>query len=173
MKTQKKNIYPLVPNDQSPLRLTWDSVDYSCAYDSLFKIFYHMWTEDKFNHQAYFEHGTQYLKLLHSNFLSLIYNQCTFENVCDHLRTLLNHNKPLEYCFGRNYTNLDALVRDFTREESWYIQIAMFKMRFYNSRTKEPYSYFQDYTAIGWSSSDCEKLKHTASIQQYLEFKFF
>ena len=36
---------------------------------------------------------------------------------------------------------------------------------------QKPYSYFQDYTAVGWSSSDCEKLKHTASIQQYLEFK--
>jgi len=162
----------VIPNNfcnRSPLGLTWDSTDYSCAYDSLFTILHHMWNEGQFNHKKYFENGTHYLQLLHTNFHSLRSNQGTLEIIRDHLRIILNHNKPLQYHFGKNYTNLDELIRDFTTEASY--GTSKLQCLNCNFTIQKPYSYLQDYTAVGWCSSDYEKLKHTASIQEYLNYK--
>ena len=162
-------LLPSYFNAQSPLGLSWDSIDYSCAYDSLFTILHHIWNEGQSKHKAYFENGTEYLQILHSRFILLSTNQCTFENIRNHLRTILNHEKPLQYLFGKNYTDLDELVRDFSLIKSYgtsHLQCLNCKFAI-----NKQYSYFQDYTTVGWCSSDYEKLKHTASIQQYLNFK--
>jgi hypothetical protein len=157
------------PCSQSPKGLTWDSNDYSCAYDSLFTVLHHMWNEGQINHKTYFERGTQYLQLLHSKFYLLSTNQCTFELIRNELRLVLNNKKPNEYQFGRKYTNLDELVRDFTLKESH--GTSKLQCLECNFTVYKQYSYFQDYTSVGWSSSEYEELQHRASIQQYLNFK--
>ena len=171
-KTKKNNISSLISTDltdQSPLGLIWDSIDYSCAYDSLFTILYHIWNEGESIHKSYFENGTHYLQFLHSNFHLLHSNQCTFENLRNNLRIILNSNNPLQYPFGKSYTNIDKLIREFTSEESYgTTQLQCLKCNF---MIQKPYSYLQDYTAVGWCSSDYEKLQYTATIQQYLNFK--
>jgi hypothetical protein len=160
-----------VPNNmdvQSPIGLSWDSNDYSCAYDSLFTILYHIWNEGQSKHRAYFENSTQYLQLLHSKFILLSSNQCKFEVVRDHLRMILNYKNPLQYQFGKNYTDLDELIREVTLKESYGMtQLQCLKCKF---MINKQYPYLQDYTMVGWCSADSEKLHHTASIQQYLNF---
>jgi hypothetical protein len=172
---QEKNVSAKSPvnftslTNHSPLGLSWDSIDYSCAYDSLFTVLHHMWKEGQVSHKAYFENGTQYLQLLHSKFTILLTNQCTFESLRDHLRRLLHSNKPSQYPFGQKYTNIDELIRDLTANQSYGTsELKCLKCTF---TVNKQYSYLQDYTAVGWSSADSEKLQHEASVQQYLNFK--
>jgi hypothetical protein len=156
-------------NVQIPLGLTWDENDYSCAYDSLFTVLYHIWIQDQIKHEEYFANGTEWFKLLHSQFNLLSQKKKTFEMVRDHIRTKLNCEKPLSYIYGKNYTDIDELVREITSSKNYgtsHIQCLNCKF----SINKE-FQYLQDYTAVGWSSSDSEKLQHTASVQDYLNFK--
>ena len=106
---------------QPPLGLTWDENHYSCTYDSLFTVLHHVWIEGQLKHKVYFENGTQLMQILQSHFMSLLNKVCTFKSVCDQLRTVLNHEKPLQYCYGRNYTDIDELVRDFTSTKSYAV----------------------------------------------------
>ena len=156
-------------NDRSPLGLTWNENDYSCAYDSLLTVLRHIWVEDQSKHRAYFENGTPRLRLLHSLFVSLLNNSCTFESVRDQLRAVLHRDKPSSYLYGKNYTNIDELIRDFTSEKSYGTScLHCLKCRY---STNRQLSYLGDYTAVGWSSKDCEKMEQQASIQTYLNYK--
>jgi hypothetical protein len=85
------------------------------------------------------------------------------------LRALLNRDKPLTYLYGKNYTDIDELIRDFTSEKSYGTSsLHCLKCRYSVNRQL---SYLGDYTAVGWSSKDCERLQHQASIQRYLNYK--
>jgi hypothetical protein len=101
-------------NSQSPVGLIWDEEDFSCAYNSLFTVLYHVWNEGREMHKVYFENGTELIRILHSKFTSLSNETCTFKSVRDHIRSKLNNEKPLQYCYGKNYTDIDELVRDLT-----------------------------------------------------------
>ena len=154
---------------QSPVGLIWDKKNYSCAYDSLFTLFYHVWNEDRLKHKTYFDNGTQLIQILHSKFTSILNKTCTFESVRDHLRTLLHHKKPLQYLYGANYTDIDELVRDFTSMKSYGTSnLHCLNCKF--SIQKQDL-YLRDYTAVGWSSSDRNELQQRASIQTYLNYK--
>ena len=127
-----------------PLGLTWDRINYSCAYDSLFTVFYHLWSEGELNHRAYFKNRTNHLQTLHSEFNLLYSKQCTFESVQDHLRNILNKHKPLSYQFGKNYTDIDKLIREFTQKKKYGIsQLQCLQCKL---MIQKPYSYLQDYT---------------------------
>ena len=113
-KTKKMRMASKVPQHlkkQSPLGLIWDEKDYSCAYDSLFAVLFHLWSGGQLKHRAYFEHGAQLIQILHVKFSSLLNGDCTFESIRDHLRERLNLEKPLQYQYGPNYTDIDELVR--------------------------------------------------------------
>ena len=155
-------------NALSPLGLVWDSENYSCAYDSFFTVLYHIWVKEQLKHKAYFESGTHWIRILHSNF-ALLYNKTfKFEYMQDHLRAMLHQAKPLDYRYGKEYTDIDNLVRDFitikelasTHSNCSSCDFTMTKL----------FTYFQGYTAVGWSERDCEELK-TATIQAYLNYK--
>jgi hypothetical protein len=81
---------------QSPIGLTWDGKNYSCAY-LLITVLYHIWNEGQLKHRKYFENGTQLIQILHSTFTLLFDENCTFKLVRDHLRSILHHEKPLQY----------------------------------------------------------------------------
>ena len=156
-------------NTQSPLGLTWDETDYSCAYDSLFTVLHHIWNEGQAKHRAYFENGTQWIQMLNSNFTSLLNQNCTFESIRDFIRSKLNHEKPSQYCYGKNYTDIDGLVREFTFEHSH--MASHLHCRNCKITIEGRCSYLSDYTAVGWSSSERAILHDAASIQIYLDYK--
>ena len=156
-------------NMQSPLGLTWDEKDYSCAYDSLLTVLYHIWNEGQLKHKAYFKNGSQWIQMLDSKFTSLLNKICTFKSVRDYIRSKLNHKKPLQYRYGKNYTDIDELVRDFTSSKSYVT--SHLHCRNCRFTTKNQCSYLSDYTAVGWSSPDRESLQNAASVQVYLDYK--
>lgn len=171
--TSKKMKSAIIPsqnlNIHSPLGLIWDEKDYSCAYDSLFTVFFHIWNEGQPKHKAYFENSTQMMRILHLKFSSLLNQNCTFESVRDHLREKLHDDKPLQYRYGTIYTDIDELVRDLTLTRSYMTS----RLQCLNCKfsTSEPYLYLNDYTAIGWSSSEKKAFQSKASIQSYLNYK--
>jgi hypothetical protein len=172
MSSKKNKLSPLLyenRNNRSPLGLIWDRDDYSCAYDSLFTIFYHIWTEGQLKHRAYFEKGTNWMEKLHTSFISLSNKTCTFESVRDQLRIIINHENPLEYRYGMNYTDINQLVTDFTSTKLHTMsRLLCLSCKF---STNVEFSYFRDYTSVGWSSDDRISLLQTASIQSYLNYK--
>ena len=156
-------------NNHSPIGLIWDERDYSCAYDSLFTVLFHLWYEGQSKHKAYFESSAQMMQILNSKFLLLLNKSCTFESIRDFLRKKLNSEKPMQYRYGSNYTDIDELIRDLTLTRSYgtsYLQCLSCK-----ALISKPYSYFSDYTAVGWSGLDREALENNASIQSYLNYK--
>jgi hypothetical protein len=107
--------------------------------------------------------------MLHSKFTSLSNKNCTFESVRDFIRYKLNQLNPLLYRYGTRYTDIDALVREFTSSkkcESSFLHCRNCKLTL-----ESPHSYLSDYTAVGWCSSDRDKLQGAASIQEYLNYK--
>jgi hypothetical protein len=172
MSSKKIKLSPLLSenwNTQSPLGLTWDQDDYSCAYDSLFTVLYHIWTKGQSKHREYFEKGTHWFQILHTHFISLLNETCTFESVRDQLRTILNLEKPLEYCYGENYTDINQLVTDLTLTKS--LATSCLQCLNCTFSTNAHLRCFQDYTTVGWGSEDREKLSQSASIQSYLNYK--
>ena len=172
-KNKKTKLFPLHPqnlNTQSPIGLTWDENDYSCVYDSLFTVLYHIWNEGQSSHRSYFENRTQLTQILHSHFILLLNKTSSFKSVRDQLRAILNHENPLQYHYGKIYTNIDQLVRDFMSTKSYGIShLECLSCKF---STNSQFAYLQDYTAVGWSSAD-ENLLQTASVQRYLDYKNF
>ena len=88
-------------NVQSPLGLIWDGKDYSCAYNSLFTVLYHIWSEGQWMHRGYFENRTQWIQMLNSKFTLLSNQNCTFESVCDFIRSKLNQMNPSQYPYRK------------------------------------------------------------------------
>jgi hypothetical protein len=109
------------------------------------------------------------IQILHSKFPSLLNKSSTFEAIRDHLREKLDGEKPTQYHYGANYTDIDELVRDFTLTGSY--GTSHLQCLNCNFSTRNPYSYLNDYTVVGWCSSDERALQHNASVQEYLNFK--
>jgi hypothetical protein len=155
-------------NARSPVGLIWDQNDYSCAYDSLFTVLYHIWAEGQLKHRAYFEERTHYIQILCTHFNSFLNKKCTFESVRDQLRMILNRAKPLEYRYGTNYTDISLLVTDFTSAK--FHAMSHLRCLTCNFSAEKQLRFFQDYTLVGWSSVD-HRILQTASIQSYLNYK--
>lgn len=125
-------------------------------------VLLHIWNKGQSKPKEYFENGPQQIQTLHSKFTLLSDKTCTFESVHDYLRAQLNHDKPLQYRYGTNYTDIDKLVRDFTSTKSY--GTSRLQCSNCNFLLDKQFLYLKDYTAVGWSSSDREKLQQTASI---------
>ena len=107
--------------------------------------------------------------MLNSKFSSLSNKNCTFESLRDFMRSKLNQLNPSQYRYGKNYTDIDALVREFTSEKP--CEISLLHCQNCKLTIEAPRSYLGDYTYVGWSSSDKNKFQNTASIQEYLNYK--
>jgi hypothetical protein len=116
-----------------------------------------------------FENRTQLIQILHSKFTSLFNENCTFKSVHDHLRSILHHEKPLQYRYGRKYADIDELVRDFTSMKSYGTSCLHCAHCKYS--IKKQCVYLGDYTTIGWSRSDKDDLQQIACVQRYLNYK--
>jgi hypothetical protein len=156
-------------NSRSPLGLTWDEKDYSCAYDSLLTVLHHIWDEGQLKHKAYFANGNEWIRMLNSKFTSLSEKKSTFKSIRNFIRAKLNHMKPSQYRYGRHYTDICELISEFTSAKT-YVMSHLY-CRNCKSTVEKKTPYFSDYTVVGHSSSDREILKNTASIQVYLDYK--
>jgi len=84
--------------------LTWDSKDYSCAYDSLFTILYNIWTADRFKSL------TESLTSLTEGFNQVQNESITIETARDTVRLQLHHLDSRQYPMGTTYMCLAELT---------------------------------------------------------------
>ena len=94
-KTFESILNPSSAEDESvPRALKWDSVDHSCAYDSLYSILFNLWSDKKLQDIS----DNVYMTMLIRGFSLIQSNHVTFENVrdevCQHLHRFNRRTFP-------------------------------------------------------------------------------
>ena len=100
-------------DSSSPVGLMWDSQNFSCAYDSLFTILYHIWSSDPIKWSKFFNQTSQSFSILSDGFTMYNQNLISIENSRDNVRYYL-HNKNSTLFpngpVGMNITDLAYLL---------------------------------------------------------------
>jgi len=84
----------------SPAGITWDSNNYSCAYDSLLTILYDFWHDNPRAWTRLFKDMNEHLSMLSDRFLALSNSHVSFEQIRDQWRTILHNQNPQRYPRG-------------------------------------------------------------------------
>jgi hypothetical protein len=153
----------------SPLGLIWDNIDYSCAYDALYTILHHIWTERPLYVESYAENSTQYMKLLIEGFKNVQLNQSSFEMIRDIVRQALFQDFPNKYTVGANNSNLDDIIYDMTDKINHGSSKVSCRICKFND--VRPFHHISAYSLIGWSSDDYQATLGRCSIQQYIDLR--
>ena len=96
----------------SPVGLTWDSENWSCAYDSLLVTLYNFWQDNPEQWSGIFEGMNEHLNLLSHGFLGILNKSLTFEDVRDYWRAKLHDNDAVYYPNGRVGTSVGRLAAE-------------------------------------------------------------
>jgi hypothetical protein len=87
--------------DDNLLGLKWDADNWSCAYDSLFVIFYNIWYENPFIWTSrLLEINNEYMLALVNGFRHVLEKKVSLENVRDNIRMQLHLNDPVNFPTG-------------------------------------------------------------------------
>jgi hypothetical protein len=93
--------------------LTWDSDNYSCAYDALYTILYEIWSSD---HKHWLERfkgiNKTYLKHLAVGFKKFMQGKSTFEMVRDDIRKKLHSKYKEKFPYGTVGTSVAVLTAE-------------------------------------------------------------
>jgi hypothetical protein len=115
---KKKSKKTLKPKSSIKLGLQWDAVNYSCAYDSLFVILYHIWNIDPLRWTTNFtEINQDYLGALAAGFNKVLQGTLTLENVRDELRHDLHNLDPTKFPMGKNGASVGQLTFEMLKYE--------------------------------------------------------
>ncbi|KAH7905818.1 hypothetical protein BJ138DRAFT_975675, partial [Hygrophoropsis aurantiaca] len=82
------------------LGLKWDSVNYSCAYDSLFTILFQIWLENPHRWNNHMKHFTHFLTQLVKGFQQVHQNKTSIEMVRDDVKRKLHEYSNIRYPTG-------------------------------------------------------------------------
>ncbi|KAH7904090.1 hypothetical protein BJ138DRAFT_1019599 [Hygrophoropsis aurantiaca] len=82
------------------LGLKWDSVNYSCAYDSLFTVLFHIWLENPHRWNNHMKNFSLFLTQLVKGFQQVYQNIGTFEAARDKVRMNLHKLSSIRYPMG-------------------------------------------------------------------------
>jgi len=94
-----------------PIGLIWDETNYSCAYDSLILIIYHIWIQQTMTWtDRLLEIDTDYLRVLVNGFAEVIQARTSLENTRDDLRHLLHEQHPQLFPMGHNGASVGDLA---------------------------------------------------------------
>jgi len=79
-KKSKPALHPVI-GSQGPCGMLWDSINFSCAYDSLFTILHSIWSNDPRHWNNFFQNANQYLSVLSNGFDKHLHERVTLEDV--------------------------------------------------------------------------------------------
>lgn len=117
--------HSLIHRQKRPLGLIWDSVNYSCAYDSLFTLLFAAYNANMSWWSTVVSNQNRYVRLLTRHFESINLNRITFEFARDELRAELYHTDPIQFPWsGRVGTDIYELCRYMLGTDkrlSWYM----------------------------------------------------
>ena len=115
----KKKVKKIVkPNSSIKLGLQWDGKNYSCAYDSLFVILYHIWRVDPVRWTTNFmEINEEHLGVLASGFNKVIQGTLSLENARDEVRYDLHDLDPVKFPMGKKGASVGQLTFEMLKFE--------------------------------------------------------
>ncbi|KAH7909264.1 hypothetical protein BJ138DRAFT_1011149, partial [Hygrophoropsis aurantiaca] len=95
---------------ENQVGLKWDSVNYSCAYDSLFTILFHIWFASPHKWNKHMKHFTEFTDLLLKGFQQTIVSTVSIEEVRDNVRYSLNKYNDENFPLGPSLTSVSELA---------------------------------------------------------------
>jgi hypothetical protein len=90
--------------------LTWNSKDYSCAYDSLFTVLYNIWIDAPHLWSERYQNLSKSLTMLTEGFNLVRTKSITMEAARDAVRLQLNRFDSTQFPMGTTYTCLSSLT---------------------------------------------------------------
>ncbi|KAM6490121.1 hypothetical protein JOM56_014440, partial [Amanita muscaria] len=98
------------PSDIAPVGLSWDSINYSCAYDALFTILINIWIQDPKKWAKVFQAMNNPLSLLSSGCVRVLQEKTTLEVVRNEIRQVLHQYNCNTFPYGQSGTNIAELA---------------------------------------------------------------
>jgi hypothetical protein len=93
-----------------PKGLIWDSINYSCSYDSVFTILYHIWNENPNYWSDVLSKYSEYSSTLCQNFYNVLNKKVSFEVVRNIVRNQLYEHNNTHFPIGDNYTYISMVL---------------------------------------------------------------
>ncbi|KAJ7219790.1 hypothetical protein C8J57DRAFT_1095181 [Mycena rebaudengoi] len=93
--------------------MIWDSVDFSCAYDSFFTVLWDLWRENPLLRASQLKDISPELDKLMDGFsavLSGTSGSTALEDIRDEVRRLLHARSPGKFAYGSSYAGVDEVV---------------------------------------------------------------
>ena len=107
---KKKAKLKFVPSSETPVGLTWDEDNYSCAYDSIFTILCNIWIQDTKKWTKLFCWLSKPLEKLAYNYREVLRGKKTLEGARNNVRRMLYESDSKNFPYGKTGTNIFELA---------------------------------------------------------------
>src|ERR1700731_745127 len=142
--------------------LIWDGDNYSCAYDSLLAILYHIWIKDPKAWSRHFRNfGNHYLIALDRGFKQHLEGSVSLEKVRDDIRFALHSADPIAYPTGPRGASVGRLAFDMLKTND---VVASSQIVCSNCTYKEP----EQEHMLGYVISPAESTQSSQSTSQWI-----
>ena len=109
-KTKKSKLI-FIPSQDTPVGITWDSENYSCAYDAIFSILCDVWIHDPKKWTKWFCWLSDPLERLAYNYREVLQGKQTLEATRNNVRKWLHNKDALLFLYGQVGTSVSELAR--------------------------------------------------------------
>ena len=151
-----------INNIEGPTGLIWDGDNYSCAYDSLLVILYHIWTKDPKAWSRHFRNfGNHYLTALDRGFKQHLEGSVSLEKVRDDIRFAHHSADPIAYPTGPRGASVGRLAFDMLKIND---VVASSQIVCSNCTYKEP----EQEHILGYVISPAESTQSSQSTSQWI-----
>ncbi|KAJ7246209.1 hypothetical protein C8J57DRAFT_1081696 [Mycena rebaudengoi] len=97
-------------HNPSVVGTAWDSVNFSCAYDSLFGILYKIWLDNTILRTSQIKHLSPQMDLLIQGFNNVANSAATLEEIRDNVRHTVHSLEPMDFPYGHNNASVEKLA---------------------------------------------------------------
>jgi hypothetical protein len=116
---KKKAKLTFIPSQDTPVDITWDSEDYSCAYDAVFSILCDVWIQNPAKWTKWFCWLSDPLERLAYNYREILRGKKSLEAARNNVRKWLHNKDNILFPYGQVGTNVAELARQLMiREKS-------------------------------------------------------
>ncbi|KAH7908098.1 hypothetical protein BJ138DRAFT_1013461, partial [Hygrophoropsis aurantiaca] len=98
--------------------IRWDEVNYSCAYDALYTVFFNIWFPNPLTWNKRFKANGVYMSLLVDGFQKVYNQKADLESVRDSVRAKLNSHSPMSFPYGQAGTSVSDLANTMVGNSS-------------------------------------------------------
>ncbi|KAF8229200.1 hypothetical protein L208DRAFT_1287682, partial [Tricholoma matsutake] len=116
---KKKAKLTFIPAQDTPVGITWDSENYSCAYDAIFSILCDVWIQNPKKWTKWFCWLSTPLERLAYNYREILQGKKSLEAARNDVRKWLHNKDNILFPYGQVGTNVAELARQLMiRDES-------------------------------------------------------